>query len=193
MEHPVIRPHPSVRHTQHNCIVQAGGIALRAHLQHTAVIARAVLPRRKRGRTDVAALKYRSVRGAVVIRAEVYGRIQIALDGQIARHGVAGLFHAAKSGNGFCRSGRSRTSALNVQRLGQLQRPAKFSVAGGLRHFAKSDAGTVRQEVHDNALRADGNRLFYIIEIVLQAHLQVIAGQRIECLRQHLVRFAQII
>ena len=71
--------------------------------------------------------------------------------------------------------------------------PAEFSVAGSLRHLAEGNAGTIRQEVHDDALRADADRLLHIVEIILQAHLQIIAGQRVEGLRQHFICLAQVV
>ena len=81
---------------------------------------------------------------------------------------------------------------LSIQRFGQLQRPAELRIAGGLGHLAESDPSAVRQEVHDDALGADADRLLHIVEIVLQADLQVIAGQRVEGLGQHLIRLAQV-
>jgi len=187
MEHTVVTPGTRVTDPQEHSPVQAVLISLRANLQHTAVVARAVLPRGKRGSASVAALKHRPVSGVVVGWKQEQRRIQIAGNVQIACHRVPGFLHTAQVGYGARRRCGSRAAVGNRQCGAQLQRPATVDIPGSFSHLPNADPGAVRHEVQDNALGADADGLLHVIEIVGQSYLQVIAVQSVKGLRQELV------
>ena len=79
--------------TQQHGVVTAGFIRAVTHFQHPAIVAGAIVPRRKRGCSCIRSFEHSAIRRAIVGGLQVQRRIETRLNIEVPRHGITALFH----------------------------------------------------------------------------------------------------